>query len=62
MFSWLAANLGTVLVGALLPAVIVGVIALMHRDKARRKNSCAHGCDHCAMHGQCRAPARAVRK
>jgi len=53
MLSWLAANLGTLLVLALLAGLVGLIAANMHRERRQGKTSCAHGCDSCAMRGQC---------
>lgn len=53
ILSWLAANAGTILVCALLLAMVAGLICLLIRDKKRGK-SCCGGCGGCAMQGACR--------
>ena len=59
MLTWLAANLGSIVV-ALTLCVIVGLIVRgMVRDKKQGKSSCSHGCSNCAMHGQCHAHVKA---
>lgn len=62
MISWFTSNFGTILVGAILLSVVVGVIAVMRRDRSQGKTPCGHGCDHCAMHGQCHSAARQVQQ
>lgn len=52
ILSWLAANAGTILVCALLLAMIAGLIYKLIRDKKRGK-SCCGGCSGCAMQGAC---------
>ncbi|MBQ1463640.1 MAG: FeoB-associated Cys-rich membrane protein [Ruminococcus sp.] len=46
-------NLGTFVVLLILLAVVGWVIYGMVRDKKQGKSSCSHGCQNCAMHGQC---------
>ena len=53
MLSWLAANLGTVLITLLLIAVIVTVIVKLRMDKKKGVSSCGGNCAHCAMSGTC---------
>lgn len=53
VFTWLAANMGTILVCALLVAMVVGLICLLVRDKKKGKSSCCGGCNGCAMQGSC---------
>ena len=44
MFAWIAQNLGTILVSAVL---------LVIRQKKQGKSSCGAGCAHCANAGCC---------
>ena len=53
VFDWLIANIGTILVGLAVLAVVVFIIALKVRDKKKGKSSCGCGCEHCAMNGAC---------
>lgn len=54
IFDWLIANIGTILVGLAVLAVVVFVIALKVRDKKKGKSStCGCGCESCAMAGKC---------
>ena len=53
MTSWISANWGTLLVCGLLIALVVGIILKMVRDKRQGRSQCSHGCQNCAMHGQC---------
>ena len=53
MFSWLSANLGTILVALILIAIVAVVIIKMCRDKKKGRSSCGCGCEHCAMSGAC---------
>ncbi|MBQ7379352.1 MAG: FeoB-associated Cys-rich membrane protein [Clostridia bacterium] len=53
MIDWLIANIGTILVGLAVLAVVVFVIALKVRDKKKGKSSCGCGCESCAMAGKC---------
>ena len=53
MTSWLAANLGTILVSLAVIAVAAAIIRKMVKEKKQGKSSCSHGCSNCALHGQC---------
>ncbi len=53
MPAWLAQNIGTVLVCAVLIAVFALLIRSLVRDKKKGKSSCCGGCAGCAMAGQC---------
>lgn len=53
MFSWLSANIGTIIVSAILIAVITKVIVKLVKDKKKGKSSCGCGCSNCAMSGTC---------
>ena len=45
--------MGTVLVLAVLLAVVGLIIRGMVKDRRQGKSSCGAGCAHCAMHGEC---------
>ena len=62
MASWLQANLGNIIVSVLLIALVAFVIFIMVRDKKKGKNSCAHGCASCAMHGECHKRAEEFKR
>ena len=53
IFGWLAANIGTILVCALILAMVTGLIYGLIRDKKKGKSACCGGCSGCAMRGQC---------
>lgn len=55
MMAFLSANWGTILVGILVLAVVVGVIVKMRKDKAKGKNACGcgGGCSSCPSAGMC---------
>lgn len=55
MITWIAENLGTILVAVLLAAVDLTVIAGMVRGKKKGKSSCGCGCAQCHRKGVCRA-------
>ena len=53
MLQWLAENLGTILISAVLLAVTVSICVYLIRQKQKGKSTCGCNCAHCAMHGQC---------
>ena len=53
MLQWISENIGTIVVGLVLLAVVILIVRIMMRDKKQGKSSCGAGCAHCAMHGQC---------
>ena len=53
MFAWLAANIGTIIVCALLAAIVIAVIVKLRKDRKKGKCTCGCSCAHCAMAGAC---------
>lgn len=53
MLTWLWANIGTLIVSAILITVITMVIVKLIKDKKKGKSSCGCGCSNCAMSGTC---------
>ncbi len=53
MFTWISENMGTIVIGAILAAVVAAVIVHMVRNKKRGRSSCGCGCSGCAMNGSC---------
>ena len=53
MISWIADNLGTIIMSLILIAIVAAIIVKMVRDKKRGKSSCGCNCGHCAMSGMC---------
>ncbi len=53
MIGWLSANIGSLAVGLVLIIIVSLIIYRMVKDKKEGKSSCSHGCQNCAMHGQC---------
>ena len=57
MLDFLVQNLGTILVGAVVLAVVVSVLWKMVRDKKQGKSSCSCGCGGCSgCGGACHKP------
>lgn len=53
MFTWIAANIGTILICLVLLLVVAAIIVSLVRDKKKGKSSCGGNCAHCAMSGSC---------
>jgi hypothetical protein len=53
MIAWLSANWGTVVVAAVVVAIVGVVVWRMIADKKAGKSSCGCGCEGCAMKDQC---------
>lgn len=54
MLSWLSANWGTLLICALLAALVAAILVKMVRDRRRGRSVCGCGCQNCALQGRCR--------
>ena len=53
MFSWLAANISTIVIGLVLAAIVAAIILKLVRDKKAGRSSCGCGCSACAMSESC---------
>ncbi|MCI6854699.1 MAG: FeoB-associated Cys-rich membrane protein [Firmicutes bacterium] len=53
MFTWIYENLGTIIIGAILAAVVAAVIVHMIHNKKKGRSSCGCGCSSCAINGTC---------
>ena len=51
--SWMIDNLGTIVVGLLLAAVVTAIIIRQIKNKKARIHSCGSGCQCCALAGTC---------
>ena len=52
-FSWLSANLATVLIGVVLAAILTAVAVYLIRTKKQGKSTCSCGCGGCPMKDSC---------
>ncbi|MCI6096817.1 MAG: FeoB-associated Cys-rich membrane protein [Clostridiales bacterium] len=48
MFAWLAENLGTIAISAVLLAIVAAIVIYLIRQKKQGKSTCGAGCAHCA--------------
>ena len=53
MISWIQNNIATILISAVLVAIVAAIIAKTVRDEKNGKSSCGNNCAHCAMQGKC---------
>lgn len=53
MFDWLSANLSTIIISAILLAIVILISVYLYNQKKKEKSSCGCNCEHCALHGQC---------
>lgn len=53
MISWIISNGGTLLVSAVLIAVVAGIVRKMRKDKKQGKSCCGGDCGHCGMGCSC---------
>ena len=58
MFAWIAANIGTILVSAVLILIVALILHKLVKDKKKGKGSCGCNCAHCAMAGTCHKSAK----
>ena len=54
MLIWLHQNVGNIVVGGIILAVVIWIIVSMIRKKRQGKSSCGCGCKDCGMSGICR--------
>ena len=53
MFAWIAQNLGTILISAVLLVIVIAIVRYLIRQKKQGKSSCGAGCAHCTNAGCC---------
>lgn len=47
MLQWICENIGTIVVGLVLLAVVILIVRIMMRDKKQGKSSCGGNCASC---------------
>lgn len=55
MLTWISENIATIIICAVLLAIVATVIVGMVRNKKKGKSSCGSGCANCPMSGKCRS-------
>ena len=53
MFAWLAQNISTIIVAAVLILIVALIVKYLVKNKRQGKSSCGAGCAHCALQGKC---------
>ena len=53
MLAWLYANLSTIIISAILLAIVIAISVYLINQKRKGKSSCGCNCAHCALHGRC---------
>lgn len=53
MFEWIVSNLSTIIICAVVFAIIILDIVYLIRTKKKGKNLCGSNCAGCAMRGEC---------
>ncbi len=53
MLQWICENIGTIVVGLVLLAVVILIVRIMMRDKKQGKSSCGGNCASCGACGCC---------
>lgn len=53
MLAWLTENIATMMICAVLIAVVAAIIIGMVRNKKKGKSSCGCGCADCPLNGSC---------
>jgi len=56
MFQWIGENIGTIIVGIALIALVTGIIIRLRKEKKQGKSSCGGNCGCCPMSGSCHKP------
>ena len=54
MSAWLSANLSTVIIFAILLAIVIAISVYLINQKKSGKSACGCGCENCALRGGCR--------
>ena len=53
MLAWIGENIATIIISAVLVAIVAAVIVGMVRNRKKGKSACGCGCSHCSMNGAC---------
>ena len=59
MLKFLQQNWGTIVVVAVLAAIVCAIVVSRIRARKQGKSTCGCGCSHCAMKGACHPQAAA---
>lgn len=53
MFAWILGNIATIIICAVLIAVVAAIIVGMVKNKKKGRSSCGCGCSDCPLGGSC---------
>ena len=53
MITWIFENIATVLICAVLIAVVAAILVNIAKNKKKGRSSCGCGCENCPMNGSC---------
>lgn len=53
MLTWIIDNIATIIICAVLIAIVAAIIVSMIRNKKKGKSSCGCGCSDCPMSSSC---------
>lgn len=53
MFTWVLNNISTIIICAVLAAVVIMIVMSMVKNKKQGNSSCGCGCKNCAMQNSC---------
>ncbi len=55
MFTWIAENLGTIIISVVLLGIVAAIVVKLIKDKRRGRSSCGCGCGcgSCPMSAEC---------
>lgn len=56
--TYLMQNLGTIVISAVLLAIVVLIVLRLMKNKKAGKSFCGCNCAHCALHGTCHKAAK----
>ncbi|MEF2919763.1 MAG: FeoB-associated Cys-rich membrane protein [Acutalibacteraceae bacterium] len=53
MLEWLGANMGSIIIGAVVLTILLLIVRYLLKNKKQGKTSCGCGCSSCPMSGSC---------
>ena len=62
MLDFLQQNWGTIVVVAVIAAIVCAIVVSRIRARKQGKSTCGCGCDQCAMSGMCHSDPKAKKK
>ena len=62
MLAWITENIATIIICAVLIAVVAAIVISMIKNKKKGKSSCGCGCTDCPMSGSCHSVKQKIRE